>query len=46
MITNTDRIVTMFLADVAIIDISTRLSITDAEVVEVLREVLKELILG
>lgn len=46
MITNTDRIVNMFLADVAIIDISTRLSITDAEVVEVLREVLKELILG
>ena len=44
MITNTDRIVTMMLADVAISEIATRLSITEAEVVEVVREVLKDLI--
>ena len=44
MITNTQRIITMMLADVAISDIATRLSITEAEVVEVVREVLKDLI--
>ena len=44
MITNTDRIVTMMLADVAISEIASRLSITEAEVVEVVREVLKDLI--
>lgn len=46
MITNTDRIVTMMLADVAISDIAVRLAITETEVVEVIREVLKDLILG
>lgn len=46
MITNTDRIVTMMLADVAISDIAVRLAITETEVVEVIREALKELILG
>ena len=46
MITNTDRIVTMMLADVAISDIAVRLSITETEVVEVIRETLKDLILG
>ena len=44
MITNTQRIITMMLADVAISDIATRLSITEAEVVEVVRETLKDLI--
>ena len=44
MITNTQRIITMMLADVAISEIATRLSITDEEVVEVVREVLKDLI--
>jgi hypothetical protein len=44
MVTNTQRIVNMMLADVAISDIATRLSITEAEVVEVVREVLKDLI--
>jgi hypothetical protein len=44
MVTNTQRIITMMLADVAISDIATRLSITEAEVVEVVREVLKDLI--
>lgn len=46
MITNTDRIVTMMLADVAISDIAVRLAITETEVVEVIREALKDLILG
>lgn len=46
MITNTDRIVTMMLADVAISDIAVRLAITETEVVEVIREALKELVLG
>ena len=46
MLTNTDRIVTMMLADVAISDIAVRLAITEAEVIEVVRETLKELILG
>jgi len=46
MITNTDRIVTMMLADVAISDIAVRLAITETEVIEVIREALKELILG
>ena len=46
MVTNTDRIVTMMLADVAISDIAVRLAITETEVVEVIREALKELILG
>jgi hypothetical protein len=46
MITNTDRIVNMMLADVAICDIAVRLSITEAEVIEVVRETLKDLILG
>jgi hypothetical protein len=44
MVTNTQRIITMMLADVAISEIATRLSITEAEVVEVVREVLKDLI--
>ena len=44
MITNTQRIITMMLADVAISEIATRLSITETEVVEVVREVLKDLI--
>lgn len=44
MITNTQRIITMMLADVAISEIASRLSITEAEVVEVVREVLKDLI--
>jgi hypothetical protein len=44
MVTNTQRIITMMLADVAISDIAARLSITEAEVVEVVREVLKDLI--
>ena len=44
MITNTQRIITMMLADVAINDIATRLSITEAEVIEVVREALKDLI--
>ena len=44
MVTNTQRIITMMLADVAISDIASRLSITEAEVVEVVREVLKDLI--
>ena len=44
MVTNTQRIITMMLADVAISEIATRLSITEAEVVEEIREVLKELI--
>ena len=44
MVTNTQRIITMMLADVAISEIATRLSITDEEVVEVVREVLKDLI--
>ena len=46
MVTNTDRIVNMMLADVAICDIAVRLSITEAEVIEVVRETLKDLILG
>ena len=44
MVTNTQRIITMMLADVAISEIATRLSITEAEVVEVVREALKDLI--
>ena len=44
MVTNTQRIITMMLADIAISEIATRLSITEAEVVEVVREVLKDLI--
>ena len=44
MVTNTQRIVNMMLADVAISEIASRLSITEAEVVEVVREVLKDLI--
>lgn len=44
MVTNTQRIITMMLADVAISDIASRLSITESEVVEVVREVLKDLI--
>ena len=44
MVTNTQRIITMMLADVAISEIATRLSITEAVVVEVVREVLKDLI--
>ena len=44
MVTNTQRIVNMMLADVAMSEIATRLSITEAEVVEVVREVLKDLI--
>ena len=44
MVTNTQRIITMMLADVAISEIASRLSITEAEVVEVVREVLKDLI--
>ena len=44
MVTNTQRIITMMLADVAISEIATRLSITEAEVIEVVREVLKDLI--
>jgi hypothetical protein len=46
MVTNTDRILNMMLADVAICDIAVRLSITEAEVIEVVRETLKDLILG
>ena len=44
MVTNTQRIITMMLADVAISEIATRLSITEAEVIEVVREALKDLI--
>ena len=44
MVTNTQRIITMMLADVAISEIASRLSITEAEVIEVVREVLKDLI--
>ena len=44
MVTNTQRIITMMLADVAISEIASRLSITETEVVEVVREVLKDLI--
>lgn len=44
MITNTNRIITMMLADVSISEIATRLSITEAEVIEVVREALKDLI--
>ena len=44
MITNDQRIVTMMLADVAISDIAVRLSMSEAEVIETVREVLKDLI--
>ncbi|MFZ9611524.1 MAG: hypothetical protein ACO294_12570 [Methylococcales bacterium] len=44
MITNVQRIVNMMLADVAICDIAVRLSMSEAEVIETVREVLKDLI--
>jgi hypothetical protein len=44
MITNDQRIVTMMLADVAISEIASRLEITESEVIETVREVLKDLI--
>jgi len=44
MVTNVQRIVTMMLADVAISEIASRLEITESEVIEVVREVLKDLI--